>query len=362
MARRVGAAVTCLVVTDLTRERLAEAALAHQAQHDALTGLPNRILLADRIGHALDQRASDGDLLAVLFCDIDGFKNVNDEYGHRTGDRLLQTVAERLTSVVRPGDTVARLGGDEFVVFLESVAGIEDVAAVAARVSSAVAAPVSVGPIELEVTVSVGIAVASPRDPRVTPDGLLHDADDAMYKAKRQGHNIVELFDDALRATASTRLRVLSEIRHAAAGGQLRLHYQPVFRLDVEAAVGVEALVRWEHPHRGLVMPDDFIPLAETSGLMPTIGDWVMQEACNQASEWPDATAGSVRQMAVNVSGRQLSKASGLIESVSAALDRSGMDPSMLILEVTECVDGRCRGGVGGRQRTQVLRRADRHR
>jgi len=331
-----GDAVTCLVVTDLTRERLAEAALAHLAQHDSLTGLPNRTLLSDRIQHALDQRAPDGGLVAVLFCDVDGFKNVNDEYGHGVGDHVLRTIAERLTAVVRPADTVARIGGDEFVVLLDSVVGIEDVAAVAARVSAAVAEPISAGPVEFEVTVSVGISVASPRDPRVTPESLLHDADDAMYKAKRQGPNIVELFDDALRATASRRLRLLSEIRHAAVGGQLRLFYQPVFRLDLELPVGVEALVRWQHPTRGLVPPDEFIPLAETSGLMPGIGAWVINEACQQAARRPDTDGFPAPQMAVNISGRQLMKASGLIESVRDALATTGIDPALLVLEVTE--------------------------
>lgn len=331
-----GEDVTCLVVTDLTRERIAEAALAHQAQHDALTGLPNRTLLADRIRHALDQRASNGGMLAVLFCDVDGFKNVNDEYGHQVGDHLLCTVAERLNSVVRPADTVARIGGDEFVVLIDTVTGIEDIAAVAARVSRVVAAPIHSGALEFEVTVSIGISVASPQDPDVTPEGLLQDADEAMYKAKRQGPNIIEVFDEALRATASTRLRVLTEIRHAATGDELRLYYQPVFRLDLETPVGVEALVRWQHPTRGLVAPDDFIPLAESSGLMPTIGAWVMQEACRQASAWLGSETVVTPQMAVNVSGRQLTKTSGLIESVRDALNDSGIDPQLLVIEVTE--------------------------
>jgi len=331
-----GADVTCLVVFDLTRERLAEAALAHLVQHDALTGLPNRTLLADRIQHALDQRAPDVGLLAVLFCDIDGFKIVNDEYGHGIGDLVLRTVAERIASVLRPADTVARLGGDEFVVLIDSVDGIEDIAAVAARISAAVATSISSGSVEFELTVSIGISVASPNDPQITPESLLHDADDAMAKAKRQGPNVVELFDDALRATASSRLRVLNEIRHAAAGDELRLYYQPVFQLDREIPVGVEALVRWQHPSRGLVPPDDFIPIAETSGLMPAIGAWVMHEACRQASEWPQPGNGLAPAMAVNVSGRQLTKTSGLIESVRDAIESNGIDPTSLILEVTE--------------------------
>ncbi len=327
---------TCVIVTDLSRERQAEAALAHLAEHDALTGLPNRTLLTDRIQHALDRRAPADAMVALLFCDVDGFKNVNDEYGHRTGDELLRIIAQRVTSVVRPEDTVARIGGDEFVVLIDSAISVEDIAAVAARVRAAVSEPISAGPAHFDVSMSIGIAVSIAGDAVTTPEALLHDADEAMYKAKRQGPNVIELFDEALRVSASSRLRVLTEIRHAAPRGELRLYYQPVLRLEDEVAVGVEALLRWQHPLRGLVPPDDFIPVAESSGLMPGIGTWVVGEACRQAAIWADAEPAAPQQMAVNVSGRQLTKGSGLLESVREALEISHIDPSLLVIEVTE--------------------------
>ena len=327
---------TCIIVTDLSRERQAEAALAHLAEHDALTGLPNRILLADRIQHALDRRAPAYEMVALLFCDVDGFKNVNDEYGHRTGDELLRIIASRLTSVVRPEDTVARIGGDEFVVLIDSAVSVDDIAAVAARMRAAVSEPIAAGPAHFDISMSIGIAVSIAGDPATTPEALLHDADEAMYKAKRRGPNIIELFDEDLRVAASSRLCVLTEIRHAAPRGELRLYYQPVLKLDDETPVGVEALLRWQHPRRGLVPPDDFIPVAESSGLMPAIGIWVVGEACRQAAIWARADPTAHQQMAVNVSGRQLTQGSGLIEAVRDALDLSRIDPALLVLEVTE--------------------------
>jgi len=327
---------TCIIVTDLTRERMAEAALEHLAQHDGLTGLPNRSLLTDRIQHALDRRAPTAEMVALLFCDVDGFKNVNDEYGHRTGDELLRIIASRLTSVVRPEDTVSRIGGDEFVVLLDQAFSIDDIASVAARMRAAVSEPIIAGPARFDVSVSIGIAVSVTGESARTPEELLHDADEAMYKAKRQGPNEIELFDEDLRMAASSRLRVLTEIRHAAPRGQLRLYYQPILRLEDETSVGVEALLRWKHPLRGLIPPDDFIPFAESSGLMPAIGTWVVGEACRQAAMWVRTDPGADHEMAVNVSGRQLTRGSGLIEAVRNALDVSRINPWQLILEVTE--------------------------
>jgi len=275
-------------------------------------------------------------MVALLFCDVDGFKNVNDEYGHRTGDELLRIIASRLTSVVRPEDTVARIGGDEFVVLIDSAVSVDDIAAVAARMRAAVSEPIAAGPAHFDISMSIGIAVSIAGDPATTPEALLHDADEAMYKAKRRGPNIIELFDEDLRVAASSRLCVLTEIRHAAPRGELRLYYQPVLKLDDETPVGVEALLRWQHPRRGLVPPDDFIPVAESSGLMPAIGIWVVGEACRQAAIWARADPTAHQQMAVNVSGRQLTQGSGLIEAVRDALDLSRIDPALLVLEVTE--------------------------
>ena len=335
--RTDGDEITCLTVSDLTRERLAEATLAHSAQHDGLTDLPNRTLLTDRLRHALERRRSESTVLALLFCDVDGFKNINDEYGHQIGDDMLRVVADRLSSAVRPEDTVARIGGDEFVILCESLEDFNDAATIAYRASAAVAAPIATGPADLEITVSIGVAVAAVGD-EVTADTLLRDADEAMYKAKRQGPNVVELFDEQLRAAASSSLRLLAEMRRAEGDRELRLHYQPVLQLHNEAVIGVEALIRWQHPTRGLVRPDDFVPFAERSGLIVGIGAWVVHEACEQAAVWaadrqlPNAQL----TISVNVSGRQLARRAGLLRAVSLALDESGVEPTSLVLEVTE--------------------------
>ncbi len=332
-----GESVTCVTVTDLTSDRLAEAALAHSAQHDPLTGLPNRTLLADRIQHALDRRPAARSMMALLFCDVDGFKNVNDAYGHQVGDDVLCAVAGRLTSAVRPEDTVSRIGGDEFVVLCENLHDLGEVANIAARARDAVAAPVTTTPNALEITVSIGIAVAPAGDIIADSDTLLRDADEAMYKAKRQGPNVIELFDEQLRTLTTSRLRLLSEMRHAASDGELRLHYQPVLSLEGETVIGVEALLRWQHPLHGLVPPDDFIPFAEQSGQITAMGAWVLREACRQSAVWSAEQHDRGRLlMSVNVSGRQLAQGAGLVDTVRLALDESGVDPTTLLLEVTE--------------------------
>jgi diguanylate cyclase (GGDEF)-like protein/PAS domain S-box-containing protein len=337
MIQTDGTEITCLTISDLTRERLAEATLAHAAQHDALTDLPNRTLLTDRIRHALERRRSETSVLALLFCDVDGFKNINDAYGHQVGDDMLRLVAERLCSAVRPGDTVARIGGDEFVILCESLEDFNDAATIAYRASAAVAAPITTGPADLEMTVSIGVAMAAVGD-EVTADTLLRDADEAMYKAKRQGPNVVELFDEQLRAAASSSLLLLAEMRRAEGDRELRLYYQPVYQLHNEAVIGVEALIRWQHPTRGLVQPDDFVPFAERSGLIVGIGAWVVHEACEQAAAWAADRSLPTTQLtiSVNVSGRQLARRAGLLRAVSLALDETGVEPTSLVLEVTE--------------------------
>jgi diguanylate cyclase (GGDEF)-like protein/PAS domain S-box-containing protein len=331
-----GGHLTCLTVTDLTSERKAEAEIAHLAQHDALTGLPNRTLLTDRIQHALQRRATGPGLLTLIFCDVDGFKNVNDAYGHQVGDVVLQAIAGRLSSAVRPEDTVARIGGDEFVVLCEELADLDAAALVATRLSSAVAAaiPTSIGVVEA--TLSVGVAVAGHGED-ASSDTLLRDADEAMYKAKRQGPNVIELFDDTLRTIAASRLQLHSDLRHSTPNGELRLVYQPVVDLTDLSVVGVEALLRWQHPARGLVPPDEFIPFAERSGQIIQMGDWVMREACRQGARWQRADrSGRVLTMSVNVSGRQLTHSARLVDTVQEALTESGLDPAALVLEVTE--------------------------
>jgi diguanylate cyclase (GGDEF)-like protein/PAS domain S-box-containing protein len=330
-----GEGITCLTFTDLTSERQAEAAMVHAAQHDALTGLPNRTLLTDRIERALARRANGHSVLALLFCDIDGFKNVNDAYGHQVGDDVLRAVALRITQVIRPEDTVARIGGDEFVVLCEGLPDAAAGAEVAARLRESIAEPIAVGPEEVEITVSIGVVAAAGAD--VSPDTLLRDSDEAMYKAKRQGPNVIELFDEQLRTSSRSRLRLLHEMRHAAVDGELRVHYQPSLDLATETLLGMEALVRWQHPTRGMVAPDHFIPFAERSGLINGIGAWVLHEACRQTAAWA-ADEGAVRDlyMSINVSGRQLAQGAGLVETVRSAIDESGVDPELLVLEVTE--------------------------
>ncbi len=356
--------ITCLTISDLTRERLAEATLAHSAQHDGLTDLPNRTLLTDRIRHALERRRNESTILALLFCDVDGFKNINDAYGHQIGDDMLRIVAERLSTAVRPGDTVARIGGDEFVILCESLEDFNDAATIAYRASAAVAAPIATGPADLEMTVSIGVAVAAVGD-EVTADTLLHDADEAMYKAKRQGPNVVELFDEQLRAAASSSLRLLAEMRRAEGDRELRLHYQPVIQLHNEAVIGVEALIRWQHPTRGLVQPDDFVPFAERSGLIVGIGAWVVHEACEQAAVWAAERQlpSSQLTISVNVSGRQLARR-GRIASCSVARSRRVGRRADLACSRghRERTDGRRRSGVASAHRTEDTRSTDRHR
>ncbi len=327
--------VTCITVTDLSSERAAEAERAHFAMHDVLTGLPNRVLLATRVQDALDRRARRTGLVALLFCDVDGFKNVNDAYGHLVGDEVLRTVADRLLFAVRPADTVARIGGDEFVVLCTGLSGADDAAALAARARETVAEPMATGP-NVEVTVSIGVAVAA-ADDEADADTLLRDADEAMYKAKRQGPNSVQLFDEQLRTLSISRLTLFAEMRHVVEKEELRLHYQPVIDLHDESVAGVEALVRWQHPVQGLVPPDDFIPFAEHNGLVTGIGEWVMHEACQRAAEWGRIDDRSAPlHMSVNVSRRQLARGAGLVRSMSQALTASGADPTQLVLEVTE--------------------------
>jgi diguanylate cyclase (GGDEF)-like protein/PAS domain S-box-containing protein len=330
-----GGGLLCITITDLTAKRAAEAEIVHSAHHDELTGLPNRVLLNDRIQHALARRAKDKTGISLLFCDLDGFKNINDAYGHAAGDETLRIVAERLTSAVRPADTVARIGGDEFVVLCESLADMTDAAVVAARMRDAVCLPFTWAGHVLEVTVSIGVAAALVGE-AAGADTLLRDADEAMYKAKRQGPNVIELFDEQLRTFAMSRLHQLADLRHAVDAGQFRLHYQPIVDLADEAVVGVEALVRWEHPDRGLVAPAEFIPFAERSGLIGTIGSWVMSEACRQAASWTSVEPDRQLSMSLNISGRQLAQGAGLVQAMKAALEEFAINPTSIVLEVTE--------------------------
>jgi diguanylate cyclase (GGDEF)-like protein len=310
----------------------AEVALAHQALHDPLTGLPNRALFLDRLENALAraQRGSAG--IGVLFLDLDRFKVVNDSLGHEAGDRLLLDVANRLRGVVRPGDTVARFGGDEFTILCE-VRGERDAVLIAERVAGAVEAPFTLDDTEAFLTTSLGIALTMGRED-AGAEALIRDADAAMYRAKERGKSRYELFDSDMRSRAVDRLEVENALHRALDRGEFRVFYQPAVDLRTGEVIGVEALVRWQHPERGLVGPDQFIALTEETGLIVPLGSWVLREACRQWRRWEDSGTPTPR-MSVNLSARQLGQPD-LVDVVAEALQETGMDPGRLSLEITE--------------------------
>jgi diguanylate cyclase (GGDEF)-like protein/PAS domain S-box-containing protein len=321
------------MVSDLSGLRRAEEQLAHDALHDPLTGLPNRALLYDRIERALGRTPVDASTVVILSCDLDGFKDVNDLYGRHVGDQLLRVLSDRLVAAVRPNDTVARLDGDEFIVLTENLSDATDAMALAARLRDTVAQPIQMPDSEALITCSVGVAVTATGD----ASAVLHQADIAMCRAKEDGRDRIVLFNERLGDVTVDRLGLLTDLRQAVDRDQLRLHYQPVIRFDGEQVSGVEALIRWQHPQRGLVMPDEFIGLAEKRGLIVDIGKWVLHEACRQAARWAGAgPAGTPLRMAVNVSALQLVPSAGLVDTVAEVLQESGIDPSTLVLEITE--------------------------
>ena len=327
-----------VVISDTTDERLMHEALLHQSLHDPLTGLPNRTLLADRLEHALTRMSRTQDrTLAALFLDLDNFKDINDSRGHGVGDQLLKALAPRLASVLRESDTLARFGGDEFVVLCESLDGPEDAMLVAERLMGCLRTPIVAGGTEHHVGASLGVATTAGGRYRGGAEGLLRDADAAMYRAKAGGRGRIEVFDEQMRASIVERIRIESRLRDALDRGELRLAYQPILAVDGREIYRAEALLRWEHPELGVVSPADFIPVAEESGLIVRIGAWVIGEACRQAAAWmrsPDARIAGLR-IAVNVSARQLANA-GLVETVRTALARHGMPHRSLVLEITE--------------------------
>ncbi|MEW6471125.1 MAG: EAL domain-containing protein [Actinomycetota bacterium] len=323
-------------IQDITDRKLAEEAFVYQAQHDALTGLPNRALFLDRLGQALACRHRGPSGVAVLFLDVDRFKWLNDSLGHAAGDELLVSVADRLQAAMRTEDTVARFGGDEFVLFCEGVADEAEAQALAGRVEAALAAPVTVGGEDTTVTASIGIAYVPAGEPDVTPESLVRDADAAMYRAKEQGRNRHELFDAGTRELALARHETTNALRRGIERGELLVHYQPVVDLTTGRIVGVEALVRWNHPQRGILPPGEFMALAEETGLVVPLGAVVLRTACRQVAAWRSA-GGALADLSVsvNLAARQL-LAPDLPAVVEEAVAASGLDPAQLCLEITE--------------------------
>jgi diguanylate cyclase (GGDEF)-like protein len=303
------------------------ATIRHQAQHDALTGLPNRVLLTERVDLAMQ---AGGDQ-AVLFIDLDDFKWVNDSLGHAAGDELLVVVARRLQASVREADLAARLGGDEFAVLVQE-GGVEVARAVAGRIIAALRQPVAAAGMQLVIQASVGIAAVS--EWRDTAE-LLRNADVAMYDAKEHGKGQFKVFEPAMQDRVRDRIGVEAELRGALERDELVLAYQPLVSLADEEIVGVEALVRWRHPARGLLPPGFFLPVAEESGLILPLGRWVLREACRQARDWVGSRDGRRFKVSVNLSPRQLHHAD-LVDEVVGALDDAGLDPGALVLEITE--------------------------
>ena len=320
---------------DVSARKYFEADLHHQAFHDALTGLPNRALFYNRTNHALSRAARRNEDVAVLFCDLDGFKHVNDSFGHGAGDAVLQTISERLRLITRGEDTVARLGGDEFAVLLAGDHASDRAAEVALRIVAAVGEPLVVDSSEFALGVSIGIAGPGAGRLRPTADEIVGNADLAMYRAKQAGKNLIEHFEPQMREVARHRLTLEAELRTALIEDQFELHFQPVVTLSTGAIVGFEALVRWRHPTRGLVQPVDFVPFAEQTGLIVPIGAWVVQEACRVASLWPAMPDGTALSIAVNASVRELAE-SDYAERVQRALATVRLAPTQLIIEVTE--------------------------
>jgi diguanylate cyclase (GGDEF)-like protein/PAS domain S-box-containing protein len=312
-----------------------EERIRHDALHDALTGLPNRTLLLDRLRVALARARRDRTHVAVLFLDLDHLKVVNDSLGHDAGDDLLRAVGPRLAEVVRPSDTVARFGGDEFAVLLQGVTGEHGAIAVAERIVRAFEKPFVVAGETRFGSASVGLVVTGPDGPR-SPEELLSDADAAMYRAKERGRGRFELFDAGLRDRITARLRMEADLRRALEGeGRLWVAYQPFWHVPERRIAGVEALLRWEHPERGLISPGEFIPVAEESGLIVDLGARVLRAACAQVAGWQAATAFADLQLTVNLSARQVASPD-LVPMVADALARTGLPAESLGLEITE--------------------------
>jgi diguanylate cyclase (GGDEF)-like protein len=309
-----------------------EVELARQALHDPLTELPNRALFLDRLSVALDRSRRTDTAVCLLFLDVDSFKEVNDTLGHAAGDRLLTVLADRFRGLLRPMDTVARYGGDEFTFLFEGLENEREALVIAERVTHSASRPLMLGETETSVAVSIGISMVT--DPSISLDEAIRDADAAMYRAKEGGGSRFELFDDRPRRRIAERSAAEDALRDALDRSQLRVHYQPRVSINGDTGlVGFEALVRWEHPERGLIGPDEFVPLAEETGLIVPIGEWVIGQALEQVSSWRESRPGMT--ISVNLSPRQLARPD-LVASLEQALHAAQVDPGALWLEVTE--------------------------
>ena len=331
-SRKITGAV--YVFRDVSAARATALEIAHSAQHDFLTGLPNRTLLNDRIGRAIAQAGRYKKKVVVLFLDLDGFKHINDSLGHPVGDKLLQSVARRLSDSVRGGDTVSRQGGDEFIVLLTEVTELLDASAKAGKILKALAEAHSTDHHELHVTGSIGISVYP--DDGLDAETLIKNADTAMYQAKANGRQSYQFFKPAMNVRAVERQSIEENLRRALKQGEFELHYQPKINLKTRAIIGAEALIRWTHPSRGSVPPAEFIPVAEDSGLIVPIGAWVLREACRQSRAWTDAGLPAMT-MAVNVSSMEFAN-EDFLEGVFSTLSETGMPHNRLELELTESV------------------------
>src|SRR5438876_961759 len=325
------------IARDITARKRAEQQLLHEALYDALTDLPNRAYFVERVSQALARLRRDRDYrFALLFLDLDDFKAVNDRLGHAAGDRLLTEIAARLRTCVRPGDVVARLGGDEFTLLLEEITGLPDGERAARRIQDALAVPVSLEGQEIVATASIGIVLSASH--YAQPQDLLHDADLAMYDAKEQGRARFQVFDVAMRHSAQARLGMEADLRNALERHEFRLVFQPIVQLETGSVHGFEALLRWHRPEQGVVLPPEFLPLAEQAGLLLPIGAWVLQEACRYARRWQDALPASAPvRVSVNLSAKQLGHP-GIVDEVRTALQDAGLPPSCLALEINESV------------------------
>ncbi|MFV2039224.1 MAG: putative bifunctional diguanylate cyclase/phosphodiesterase [Acidimicrobiales bacterium] len=327
--------VSCVLVVshDVTEERSRYEELTRRALHDPLTGLANRATALSYIDRVLDRRGRTAISEAVIFIDLDQFKSINDSLGHALGDDLLVTVAKRLSTVLRPADVVSRLGGDEFIVFLEQMTSIEEVLHVVDRLRAAISEPLTLADRELCMTASMGLAFAGER--HETAENMVANADAAMYKAKEAGRDRVELYDDALRVRAEQRMKNEHALRRAMKNGEMEVHFLPEFDLELETVVGAEALLRWQHPERGLIPAAEFIGLAEESGLLVRLGTEVLSRSCELVAGWMRNRALADFTLRVNISPKQLAQPT-LAPAVQEILEATKLEPSVLCLELAE--------------------------